>query len=150
MIKLKIELFTMRYYHDIIDLWKRSGIEVSSSDTRDEITKMLKRNSNLFLIGKEDGKVIAVVMGGFDGRRGYVHHLAIDPDYQKKNYGKMMMDELIEKFRKKKVHKVHLFIEKHNKEVIDFYRKLGWEVRDDLIMMSFVPDKSLYKRDIRS
>jgi len=145
---MKIEPFTMRYYYDIIDLWKRSGIEVSSSDTRDEITKMLKRNSDLFLIGKEDGKVVAVVMGGFDGRRGYVHHLAIDPDYQKKKYGKMMMDELIEKFRKKKVHKVHLFIEKHNKEVIDFYRKLGWEVRDDLIMMSFVPDKRLYKRDV--
>lgn len=145
---MKIELFTMRYYHEIIDLWKRSGIEVSSSDTRDEIAKMLKRNPDLFLIGKENEKVIAVVMGAFDGRRGYVHHLAIDPDYQKRGYGKMMMDELIEKFHTKKVHKVHLFIEKYNKEVADFYRKLGWEVRDDLIMMSFVPDKSLYKRNI--
>ena len=145
---MKIELFTMRYYHEIIDLWKRSGIEVSSSDTRDEIAKMLKRNPDLFLIGKENEKVIAVVMGAFDGRRGYVHHLAIDPDYQKKRYGKMMMDELIEKLHIKKVHKVHLFIEKYNKEVVDFYRKLGWEVRDDLIMMSFVPDKSLYKRDV--
>ncbi len=103
---MKIELFTMRYYHEIIDLWKRSGIEVSSSDTRDEIAKMLKRNPDLFLIGKENEKVIAVVMGAFDGRRGYVHHLAIDPDYQKKKYGKMMMDELIEKFHIKKVHKV--------------------------------------------
>jgi len=145
---MKIELFTMRYYHEIIDLWKRSGIEVSSSDTRDEIARILKRNPDLFLIGKENEKVIAVVMGAFDGRRGYVHHLAIDPDYQKKKYGKMMMDELIEKFHIKKVHKVHLFIEKYNKEVVDFYRKLGWEVRDDLVMMSFVSDKSLYKRDI--
>ena len=145
---MKIELFTMRYYQEIIDLWKRSGIEVSSSDTQDEIAAILKRNSDLFLIGKEDEKVIAVVMGAFDGRRGYVHHLAIDPDYQKKKYGKMMMDELIEKFHIKKVHKVHLFIEKHNKEVVDFYKKLGWDIREDLIMMSFVPDKSLYKRDI--
>ena len=145
---MKIELFTMRYYHEIIDLWKRSGIEVGSSDTRDEIALMLKRNPDLFLIGKENGKVIAVVMGAFDGRRGYVHHLAIDPDYQKKKYGKMMMGELIKAFKIKKVHKVHLFIEKHNKEVADFYKKLGWDIRDDLIMMSFVPDKSLYKRDI--
>jgi len=145
---MKIELFSMRYYNEIIDLWKRSGIEVSSSDTRDEIARILKRNPDLFLISKENEKVIAVVMGAFDGRRGYVHHLAIDPDYQKKKYGKMMMDELIDRFRKKKVHKVHLFIEKHNKEVVDFYRKLGWDIRDDLIMMSFVPDKSLYKRDI--
>ena len=145
---MKIELFTMRYYHDIIDLWKRSGIEVGSSDTRDEIAKIRKRNPNLFLIGKEDGKIVAVVIGAFDGRRGYVHHLAVDPDYQNKKYGHMMMDELIERFREKKVHKVHLFIEKHNIVVVDFYKKLGWDVRDDLIMMSFVPDKSLYKRDI--
>lgn len=145
---MNIELFNMRYYQEIIDLWKRSGIEVSSSDTKDEIAIILKRNPDLFLIGKKNEKVIAVVMGAFDGRRGYVHHLAIDPDYQKKRYGKMMMDELIERFRKKKVHKVHLFIEKHNKEVVDFYKKLGWDIRDDLIMMSFVPDKSLYKRDI--
>jgi len=145
---MKIELFTMQYYHEIIALWKRSGIEVSSSDTRDEIAKMQKRNPDLILIGKENENVIAVVMGAFDGRRGYVHHLAIDPDYQKKEYGKMMMDELIEQFSIKKIHKIHLFIEKHNKEVVDFYKKLGWEVRDDLIMMSFVPDKSLYKRDI--
>ncbi|MBA7518026.1 Acetyltransferase YpeA [subsurface metagenome] len=145
---MKIELFSMRYYQEIIDLWKRSGIEVSSSDTRDEIARILKRNPDLFLIGKENEKVIAVVMGAFDGRRGYVHHLAIDPDYQKKKYGKMMMDELIEKFHIIKAHKVHLFIEKYNKEVVDFYRKLGWEVRKDLVMMSFVPDKSLYKRDI--
>lgn len=147
---MNIELFTMRYYHEIIDLWKRSGIEVSSSDTRDEIARMLKRNPDLFLIGKEKEKVIAIVMGAFDGRRGYVHHLAIDPDHQKKKYGKMMMDELIEKFHIKNIHKVHLFIEKSNKKVVDFYRKLGWEVRDDLIMMSFVPDKSLYKRGVEN
>ena len=145
---MKIELFTMRYYHEIIDLWKRSGIDVTSSDTRDEIERMLIRNPDFFLIGKESEKVIAVVMGAFDGRRGYVHHLAIDPDYQKKKYGRMMMDELIEKFHNKKVHKIHLFIQKDNKEVVDFYRKLGWEVREDLIMMSFVPNKSLYRRDI--
>jgi len=145
---MKIELFTMRYYHEIIDLWKRSGIEVSSSDTRDEIARVLKKNPDLFLIGKKKEKIIAVVMGAFDGRRGYVHHLAVDPDYQKKRYGKVMMDELIERFRKKKVHKVHLFIEKSNKEVVDFYRKLEWDIRDDLIMMSFVPDKSLYKRGV--
>ena len=145
---MKIELFTMRYYHEIIDLWKRSGIDVTSSDTRDEIERMLIRNPDFFLIGKESEKVIAVVMGAFDGRRGYVHHLAIDPDYQKKKYGRMMMDELIEKFHNKKVHKIHLFIQKDNKEVVDFYRKLGWEVREDLIMMSFVLNKSLYRRDI--
>ncbi len=142
---MKIEKFTIEYYEEIVTLWRKAGINVGSSDTLEEIDKILRRNPGLFLIGKIDNKVISVVIGGFDGRRGYVHHLAVDPDYQKKGYGRKIMDELIEKFRKIGVHKIHLFIEKYNKEVVDFYKNLGWEIRDDLIMMSYIPDKNLYK-----
>jgi ribosomal protein S18 acetylase RimI-like enzyme len=87
-------------------------------------------------------------MGGFDGRRGYVHHLAVDPLHKKKGYGKMIMDELINRFRKIGVHKIHLFIERDNQDVINFYMNLEWQIRDDLIMMSFVPDENLYKMRI--
>ena len=145
---MKIEKFTIELYEEIVMLWRKAGISVGSSDTREELERVLQRNPNLFLIGKLDNIVIGVVIGGFDGRRGYVHHLAIDPDYQKKGYGKMIMDELIEKFRKIGVHKIHLFIEKYNKNAIEFYRNLGWDIRDDLIMMSYVPDKNLYKMRI--
>ncbi len=145
---MKIEKFKMQYYDEIVELWRRTGIGVGSSDTKDEVAAVLARNPNLFLIGKEDGKVLAGVIGTFDGRRGYVHHLAVDPDYQKMGYGKMIMDELIELFRNLKVHKLHLFIEKTNRNVVEFYNKLGWEIRDDLVMMSYVPNKELYKRNI--
>ena len=148
MIKMKIEKFNLKYYHKVVELWKKAGIGVGSSDTKGEIAGVLNRNPDLFLIGKEDGKIVAVVIGAFDGRRGYVHHLAVDPDYQKNGYGKKIMDELIEQFRKKKVHKIHLFIEKTNPAVVNFYHNLGWNVRDDLIMMSYVPNKELYKRTI--
>jgi ribosomal protein S18 acetylase RimI-like enzyme len=145
---MKIEKFTMESYEDIVDLWRKSGISVGSTDTKNEIERMLQRNPNLFLIGKIDNKVIGAVMGGFDGRRGYVHHLAIDPDYQRRGFGTMIMENLIKKFGKIGVHKVHLFIEKYNKELVEFYKNLGWEMRDDLIMMSFVPDEKLYKRNL--
>ncbi len=145
---MKIEEFSMDSYDDIIALWKKTGISVGSTDTKEEIEKMVRRNPDLFLIGKSDEKVISVVMGGFDGRRGYVHHLAVDPDCQKRGYGKTMIDELMSKFRKMGVHKVHLFIEKYNKGVVRFYHTLGWDIRDDLIMMSYVPDKNLYKMRI--
>jgi len=138
----------MESYENIVDLWRKSSISVGSTDTRDEIERMLQRNPNLFLIGKVDNKVIGVVMGGFDGRRGYVHHLAIDPDYQRRGFGTMIMDDLIKRFRKIGVHKVHLFIEKYNKELVEFYMNLSWEIRDDLIMMSFVPDEKLYKSNL--
>jgi len=145
---MQIEKFSMKFYDKVIELWRKAGISVGSSDTIEELERMSQRNPYLFLIGKADEKVISVVMGGFDGRRGYIHHLAIDPDYQKKGYGKLMMDELMKKFRELGVHKVHLFIEKHNKAVVDFYQNLGWDIRDDLIMMSYVPDKNLYEMRI--
>jgi len=150
MIKMKVENFKMQYYHEVLALWKRAEIGVGSSDTKEEIELILDRNPELFLIGKEEEKVVAVVIGTFDGRRGYVHHLAVDPVYQKEGYGKAIMDDLIERFRRKKVHKIHLFIEKRNKKVMNFYSKHGWEIRDDLIMMSYVPDKNLYKRSLEN
>ena len=143
-----IEKFSMKYYKEVIELWRKTGISVGSTDTKEELKRMIEHNPDLFLIGKIDEKVIGVVMGGFDGRRGYVHHLAVDQKYQKKGYGKIIMDELMVRFRKMRVHKVHLFIEKYNKEVVKFYQNLGWEIRDDLIMMSYVPDKNLYKMRI--
>ena len=145
---MKIEKFSMKYYDDVVQLWNKAGISVGSSDSKKEIERMLERNPNLFLIGKIKENIIAVVMGGFDGRRGYVHHLAIDPIYQKKGYGKKLVDDLISEFRRIGVHKIHLFIEKQNEAVVDFYSNLGWQIRNDLIMMSYIPDNTLYKMRI--
>ncbi|HEC36817.1 hypothetical protein LCGC14_0584590 [marine sediment metagenome] len=145
---MKIEKFSIDSYNQVHKLWRKAGISVGSSDSKEELEKMLKRNPNLFLIGKRNDKIIAVVMGGFDGRRGYVHHLAIDSDYQKKGYGRMMMDKIHNIFLQMGVHKVHLFIEKTNTEVVSFYESLGWEKRDDLIIMSYVPNKDLYNMKI--
>ncbi len=142
---MKIENFSMRFYDDIIELWRITGICVGSSDSKEELARMSRQNPDLFLMGKVSDVIIGVVIGGFDGRRGYVHHLAVDPNYQKNGYGKLLMNELITRFRQEGVHKVHLFIEKRNNEVVDFYRSLGWEVREDLIMMSYVPDKTVYE-----
>ena len=146
---MKIQTFSMVFYDKVIQLWRNAGLGVSSSDSKGEVEKMLNRNPDLFLIGTLKDKVVAVVMGAFDGRRGYVHHLAIDPTYQRQGYGAKIMTKLNETFRQKGIHKIHLFIEKHNKEVIDFYKNLGWEIREDLIMMSFVPDEKLYKRNLK-
>ncbi len=148
MIKMKIKKFKIEYYDEIVELWKKAGIEMVSSDTIDEIMRVLNRNPDLILIGKVKEKIIAIVIGAFDGRRGYVHHLAVDPDYQKMGFGKTIVDALIEQFRAMNIHKVHLFIEKSNDSVVEFYSNLGWEVREDLIMMSYVPDKKLYKRHL--
>ena len=135
---MEIETFTIDMYEEVVSLWKSTGLTLGSSDTKDQIDRVLKRNPTLFLVGKKDNKIISAVFGGFDGRRGFVHHLAVDIKYQNQGYGKQMMNELMAKFKDMDVHKVHLFIENQNKQVVHFYKKLGWHVRDDLTMMSYL------------
>jgi ribosomal protein S18 acetylase RimI-like enzyme len=119
-------------YEQVYRLWKATDIIIKSSDQKEEIQRMLKRNSYTCLVGIEDSKIISVVLGGFDGRRGYVHHLAVKPEKQGQGLGKAMMDELMNRFEDLKVIKVHLFVEENNKEVKDFYRNIGFKERTDL------------------
>ena len=57
MIKMKIELFKMQHYNEVVELWKRAGIGIGSSDTKDEVATVLARNPDLFLIGKKIEKL---------------------------------------------------------------------------------------------
>jgi ribosomal protein S18 acetylase RimI-like enzyme len=145
---MKLEKLSIKDYDRILEIWKQTELSVGSSDTKKQVKRMIERNPRLCFVGKIDKKIVGVVMGGFDGRRGYVHHLAVDPDYQNKGFGKLIMEELMERFKKLKIHKVHLFVEKRNEKVINFYNNLGWSLRDDLIMMSYVPDHKIYKSSI--
>ena len=122
----------------VLDLWRLVNIELTYSDKREELVKMLKHNPGLCLVMKDTLKnnILGAVLGGFDGRRGWVHHLAIHPSIQGKKYGTMMMDELLRRFKERDVAKLKLEIFKSNKEVIDFYKKIGWDHRIDLSTMS--------------
>ena len=136
---MKFVNFNIDMYEQVYELWEICGITLGSSDTRDQVERVLNYSADLFFVGIKDNKIIAVVIGAFDGRRGYVHHLAIDPKLQKEGYGRLMMEELHKRFKEKKIHKVHLFVEVDNEGVIEFYKRVGWHTRDYLKMMSFVP-----------
>ena len=136
---MEIVNFSIDMYDDVYKLWNESGLSLGDSDTKEQVERVRRMNPDLFLVGIEDEKIIAVVVGAFDGRRGYVHHLAVDDNYRRKGYGREIMEELHKLFLEKNIIKVHLFIEVENQGVIEFYKKIGWHVREDLEMMSFVP-----------
>ena len=116
--------------HRLIEIWHETGITLGVSDTPAELVKFLEHNPGTFLVGEYEGQVVATVMGGFDGRRGLVHHLAVEPEYQRMGFGKVMMEEIERRFKRKGVVKFHMWIEAGNKLALDFYERLGYEVRD--------------------
>ncbi len=140
---MEISNFSIDMYQNVYNLWVMTGLAIGISDTKEHVERVLKQHPELFIVGKVEEKIVAVVMGAFDGRRGYVHHLAVDPEFQKKGFGKEIMEELHKRFLKKGVVKVHLFVDIETKGVIEFYQKLGWYLRDDLKMMSYNPDENI-------
>ena len=122
---------------EIIDFWKHNSITVTPTDSPEELKTAAELHPHLFIIGLgPDDRVIGTVWGGFDGRRGYVAHLAVDEPYRNRGLGSHLMEKVETEFRKMNVYKVHLFVEQHNAAVGDFYRRRGYKERSDLTVFS--------------
>lgn len=122
-------------YSQVIDLWKNAGpgIHLRRSDERDEIFKKLQRDPDLFIVAEFNGLLIGSVLGGFDGRRGMVYHLAVDDSYRKKGIGTMLMNELEKRMKQKGCIRSYLLVTHDNVDAIRFYETKGWEQMDLLI-----------------
>lgn len=96
--------------------------------------KKLQRDPELFLVATEQDQLIGAVMGAFDGRRGWVYHLAVDPESQGKQIGRLLMNELEERMRAVGCDKMNLLVAQDNVRVGAFYQKLGF-TRDDVFFM---------------
>ena len=133
---IAIREFTMNDYDAAYALWLDSapGVGVGRSDTRCEIEKKLQRDPDLFLVAVDEGKLIGTVLGGFDGRRGIVYHLAVARAHRGNGLGKILMAEVEKRMAAKGCLKSYLLVTRENTSVIDFYRDLGWDVMDITIM----------------
>lgn len=118
-------------YGTVIDLWDRSGpgVHFGRSDTFEEITKKLRRDPELFLVAEVQGAIIGAVIGGYDGRRGLVYHLAVLEKHRGQGIGKALMKALEELLREKGCLRSYLLITKDN-PAVEFYKKQGWQVSD--------------------
>jgi len=110
----------------VIDLWTKCHLVVSSNNPKRDIQRKLKVDRDLFLVGILDEKVIATVMGGYEGHRGWINYLAVDPGFQGKGYGRLIMEAIEQRIRLKGCPKINLQVRATNKAVIQFYRSLGY------------------------
>lgn len=122
---------------DIIDFWKQNSITVTPSDSPQEVKQAARLHPQLFIVGIDPDKhIIGTVWGTFDGRRGYVAHLAVDAPYRTRGLGSLLMERVENEFMKMNCYKIHLFVEEHNAAVGDFYRRRGYTERTDLTVFS--------------
>lgn len=110
------------------------GVKVGMSDTREEIAKKLKRDPDLFLVAEEDGQLTGTVIGGYDGRRGMVYHLAVAEARRGRGVGQKLMAELEARLKAKGCLKYYLLVTTQNLQVVEFYQHLGWGVMPHEVM----------------
>ncbi len=113
-------------------LWESAGpgIQLRRSDEPDEIRKKLSRDPDLFLVAEADGELIGTVIGGFDGRRGMIYHLAVEASFRKQGIGEMLMAEVERRLKEKGCVKSYLLVTTENESAMRFYKKRGWSRMD--------------------
>jgi len=113
-------------------MWESAGpgIHLRRSDTLPEIYKKIQRDPDLFLVAVVKEDIVGTVIGGFDGRRGMMYHLAVHPDFRDQGIGHALIEELEFRLRLKGCLKYYLLVTKDNELAIRFYKALGWEQMD--------------------
>ena len=138
---MQIRPFQLADTAAVLDLWQRCGLTKPWNDPQLDIDRKMQVAPELFLVGEFDGKVIASAMGGYDGHRGWVNYLAVDPDLQSGGYGKQMMRHLEKKLIARGCPKINLQIRTSNTDVIKFYQAIGYKI-DEVVSMGkrLIPD----------
>ena len=125
----------------MVSLWRRCGLLRPQNDPLLDIQRKLSVSPDLFLVGVLDGELIAACMAGYDGHRGSIYYLGVDPEYQKSGYGRQLMENAEALLRERGCPKINLLVRTSNREVIEFYERLGFNV-DEVVSLGkrLIPD----------
>jgi len=118
----------------IVRLWQDCKLVVPWNDPAADIARKVQVQPELFLVGELDGRVVATVMAGYEGRRGWINYLAVQPDMQRQGIGRRMMEAAEVRLRKLGCPKINLQVRRSNQAVIAFYKRLGF-VEDDAVSL---------------
>ena len=129
-----LRAFQIEDENAVIDLWTRCGLVKSHNDPRKDIARKLKVNPKMFLVGLLEAKIIATVMVGYEGHRGWINYLAVSPECRMRGLGKRMMDEAERLLRREGCPKINLQVRTSNTEVLAFYKSIGF-LQDDAISL---------------
>ncbi|MDF1512399.1 MAG: GNAT family N-acetyltransferase [Anaerolineae bacterium] len=140
---IQIHEMTMDFYPQVIALWSATeGVGLSATDDQQNIASYLVRNPGMSFIAQDGEQLVGTVLCGHDGRRGYIHHLAVAGPYRRHGIGKELVTRCLGALKAVEIDKCHLFVFAGNLEAQAFWKSSGWSHRTDLVVMSGYTDKN--------
>ncbi|MDE6201004.1 MAG: GNAT family N-acetyltransferase [Clostridiales bacterium] len=132
---MKIREMTIEDYSDVYSLWMScNGMGLNSlDDSKNGIEKFLERNPKTCFVALIDGIIVGVIMVGTDGRRGYIYHTAVHPNYRKQGIAKALVNTALSAVESLGINKVAMVVFERNKAGNEFWENMGFTVRNDLI-----------------
>jgi ribosomal protein S18 acetylase RimI-like enzyme len=115
-------------------LWRLCGLVVPRNNPIADIRRKLEAAPELFLVGILDSQLVATVMAGYEGHRGWINYLAVTPALQRHGHGRQIMEHAEQLLRERGCPKINLLIRPANRQVIDFYHRLGFSVEEVVTM----------------
>ena len=131
---MRIRPFQPGDQQGVIELWKRCGLVVPWNDPARDIERKLRAGADLFLVGERKGRLTASAMGGYEGHRGWVNYLAVDPEYRGRGDAREIMQVLESRLLELGCPKINLQVRETNVDVIRVYEALGYK-RDPVVSL---------------
>ena len=130
----KIKKMDIKNYLEIINLWKNTdGMGLNNyDDSKKSIKKFIEKNPNTCFVAEHNNEIIGTILGGNDGRRGLIYHLAVKPEYRKNGIGKILLEKTEKGFKKEGIKIIYLVVFKKNKVGNLFWERNGYEIKNDV------------------
>ncbi len=131
---IKIRSYEAKDEASVIQLWTDCELVVPWNNPHRDIRRKLNVQPEMFLVGCADGYIVATVMAGYDGHRGWINYLSVHPNHRRSGIGKRMMDEAEIRLREAGCPKINLQVRGTNIKTIEFYNSIGYKV-DDVVSL---------------
>ena len=131
---MQIRTMTIHDYEKVYALWmscKNMGFN-DIDDSKEGISRFLERNPNTSFVAMENDELQGIILGGHDGRRGYIYHMSVAENHRKKGIGSSLVEKCLESFKNEKISKVALLVFKYNETGNAFWEKQGFILREDI------------------
>ena len=114
------------------------GVSVRDADTPEGLARFLERNPGLSFGAEQDGRLVGCLMGGHDGRRGHLHHLAVNAGCRRRGVASALVERCLAALERQGIHKTHIDVYRDNAAGNGFWERAGWTRRDDTHRFSIV------------
>ena len=130
---MRIRRFELRDHPAAVALWESGGMSPASLE---EVERKLERDPELFLVAEDGLGLVGVVMGSYDGRRGWIFRLAVDPAHRRRGIGRALVEELEHRYAAMGVRRLRLLSLTGNDAARAFWDSLGYGGFEDVVLFS--------------